>query len=132
MNKVILIGNLGKTPELRYSQSGLSICDFSIATNEGKDKVEWHRCVAFKEVADNIAKYCDKGSKVAVDGKLNTNVWNDKEGVTHYQVEIIVNFVEFLTPKTGNNNQSEQPKVQAKKNKTDNGVREYVDEDVPF
>ena len=100
LNKVILIGNLGKDPELRYTQDNKKIVSFSLATSESwkdkvtserKDKTEWHQIVIFNERLCDIAnQYLHKGSKVYIEGQLQTRKWQDKSGNEHYKTEIIL------------------------------------------
>ena len=100
LNKVILIGNLGKDPELRYTQDNKKIVSFSLATSESwkdkvtserKDKTEWHQIVIFNERLCDIAnQYLHKGSKVYLEGQLQTRKWQDKTGNEHYKTEIIL------------------------------------------
>jgi single-strand DNA-binding protein len=105
VNKVILIGNLGKKPELRYTPGGQAVAQFSVATNErwgGKDgqpaqeRTEWHRIVVWGRTAENCAQYLDKGRSVYVEGRLQTREWTDKEGQKKYTTEIIAQTVQFL------------------------------------
>ncbi|HEY0883406.1 MAG TPA: single-stranded DNA-binding protein [Archangium sp.] len=105
-NLVILIGNLGKNPELRNTGK-TSVANFSVATSEsfkdadGKPQksTEWHNVAAFGTLADTVAKYLKKGSKVYIEGRLKTRKWEDKEGVTRYSTEVIANEVKFLDAK---------------------------------
>jgi len=109
INKVILIGNLGKDPEVRYSQSGDAIATFNVATTEvwkkqdgGKEEqTEWHRIVAFKRLAEICGEYLSKGSKVYIEGRLQTRKWQDKEGGTRYTTEIVARDMKMLSPKGG-------------------------------
>ena len=99
INKVILIGNLGAKPELKYSSGGVGITNLSLATSESwmdkstgqkQEKTEWHRISVFGKLAEVITKYCDKGSKVYVEGKLQTRKYQDKSGADRYTTEIVV------------------------------------------
>ncbi|HYN78191.1 MAG TPA: single-stranded DNA-binding protein [Lamprocystis sp. (in: g-proteobacteria)] len=99
VNKVILIGNLGNEPDVRYMPSGDAVANVSIATSESwKDKntgetqerTEWHRVVFFGKIAEIVKQYLHKGSKIYVEGKLRTRKWQDKEGVERYSTEVIV------------------------------------------
>lgn len=100
VNKVILIGNLGQSPDVRYGQSGLKIISFSLATSERwkdkttgeyKEKVEWHKIVVFNEYLLEICeRYLNKGSKVYLEGSLQTRKWIDKTGIEKYTTEIIL------------------------------------------
>ncbi len=97
VNKVILIGNLGKDPEMRYMPSGEAIANFSVATSENwtdktsgdkKEATEWHRVVFFGRTAEVIGQYVKKGSKIYVEGRLQTRKWQDKEGQDRYTTEV--------------------------------------------
>ena len=105
LNKVMLIGRLGKDPELRQSNSGTSVVNFTMATSERykeqgatewTEKTEWHRCVCFGSRAEVIAKYLKKGSPVYVEGGLQTRSWDDKDGQKKYSTEIVVRDFQFL------------------------------------
>lgn len=89
INAVFLSGNLTRDPELRTTDEGKSVVSFDLATNEGNGRAEYHRCTAWEERADLIAKYCKKGNRVALQGKLSTNRY-EKEGVKRYSTEIKV------------------------------------------
>jgi single-strand DNA-binding protein len=97
LNKVMLIGNLGKDPEVRYMASGAAVANFSIATNERykdqegnwNEKPEWHRVVFFGKIAEVAGQYLNKGSKVYIEGRLQTRDWKDKEGNKRYTTEIV-------------------------------------------
>lgn len=100
VNKVILIGNLGQNPEVRSMQTGTRVCNLSIATSESwkdknsgerKEKTEWHRVVIFNEALVNLAeKYLTKGSKVYLEGQLETRKWTDKDGAEKYTTEVVL------------------------------------------
>ena len=105
INKVILVGNLGNDPEIRYTQAGAAITNISIATSETwKDKqtgqpqerTEWHRVVFFNRLAEIAGEYLRKGSKVYVEGGLRTRKWQDKEGQDRYTTEIVGNEMQML------------------------------------
>lgn len=104
VNKVIVVGNVGKDPETRYTPAGLAIASFSIATSESwKDKTtgekqertEWHRCTAFGKLAEIIGEYVKKGSQLYVEGSLRTEEY-EKDGVKRYTTKIIVNEMRML------------------------------------
>jgi single-strand DNA-binding protein len=107
LNKVMLIGNLGKDPELRYTTSGQAVCDFNIATSEvytdrdgqKQEKTEWHRVVVWARQAENCKRYLSKGSKVFVEGRLQTRDWQDQSGNKRYTTEVVAQNVQFLSPK---------------------------------
>jgi single-strand DNA-binding protein len=105
VNKVILIGNLGRDPEVRYASSGTAVCNFTMATSrtfkdkqgERKDETEWHRVVAFGRTAEVCGEYLKKGSQVYIEGRLQTRKWQDKEtGTDRYTTEILVDTMKML------------------------------------
>ena len=110
VNKVILIGNLGKKPELRYTPGGQAVANFTLATNErfgGRDgqpaqeRTEWHRIVVWGRTAENCGQYLDKGRSVYIEGRLQTREWQDKEGQKRYTTEVVATTVQFLGGKGG-------------------------------
>lgn len=109
INKVILIGNLGADPEIRRTQNGIPVTSFNIATSERwKDKdgqmqeqTEWHRIVTWDRLAEVCGEYLHKGSKVYIEGKLQTRKWQDKDGHDRWTTEVVARDVQFLTPKGG-------------------------------
>ena len=110
VNKVILVGNLGKDPEVRYTQTGSAVANFSIATSEqwndrdGKkqERTEWHNIVAWRKLAEICGQYLKKGSKVYLEGKLQTRSWDDKNtGVKRYTTEIVADDLIMLDSKGG-------------------------------
>lgn len=104
LNKVMLIGRLGRDPELRYSQSGSPVCTLNIATDESYtdregnrvDRAEWHRVVVFQKAAENCSQFLTKGSLVYVEGNLQTRKWQDQQGQDRYTTEIRAQRVQFL------------------------------------
>lgn len=106
VNKVILIGNLGKDPEIRYTPSGAAVCSFSLATSRQwkdkdgnkKEETDWHNISAFERLAELCMEYLEKGSKVFIEGRLKTDKY-EKEGQIRYLTKIIANSVQFLDGK---------------------------------
>lgn len=103
INKVILIGNLGKDPEVSYTPGGLAICKFSLATSENSvkdgqkvEKTEWHKIVTFDKLAEICGQYLVKGKQVYIEGKIQTRSWDDKDGTKKYMTEIIANTMKML------------------------------------
>ena len=104
VNRVTLIGNLGRDPELRYTQSGQAVTNFSVATNEKwKDKdgqlqerTEWHRINVWGKSAENCAQYLSKGRSVYIEGRLQTRDWEDREGNKRQTTEVVAQRVQFL------------------------------------
>jgi single-strand DNA-binding protein len=110
VNKVIIIGNLGAKPELKYLPSGQAVCELRIATNESftdkqqqkQERTEWHRVVVWGKQGENCAQYLDKGRPVYVEGRLQTRSWDDKtSGEKRYMTEIVANSVQFLGGREG-------------------------------
>ena len=107
VNKVMLIGRLGKDPEIRYTQSNNSVANFTMATDESYtnqngqkiDAAEWHRVIAWSKLADLVANYLHKGSLVYVEGKLQTRKWQDQQGQDRYTTEIVARTIQFLESK---------------------------------
>lgn len=116
LNKVLLIGNLTRDPEIRYSKSGTAVANFSIATNESwrdqqgqkQERVEFHSLVSFGKQAEVLGKYLVKGSQIYVEGKLQTRQY-EKDGQTHYATEIVVKEFTFLGVGQQSNGGSQQP-----------------------
>lgn len=105
INKVILVGNLGKDPEVRYMANGGAVCNVTLATSESwkdkqtgeqKDKTEWHNIVFYRRLAEIAGEYLKKGSQIYVEGKLQTRKWQDKNGNDRYTTEIIANEMQML------------------------------------
>ena len=110
INKVILIGNLGRDPELRYTPSGAAVCNVSIATTrnwkskdsgERMEETEWHRVVFYDRLAEIAGEYLKKGRPVYVEGRLKTRKWQDKEGKDNYTTEIIADQMQLLGGREG-------------------------------
>ena len=109
VNKVILVGNLGRDPELRYTQGGQAVANFTVATNErwtdkdgsNQERTEWHRIVVWGKQAENCAQYLQKGRSVYVEGRLQTRDWEDREGNKRTTTEIVAQAVQFLGGRGG-------------------------------
>ena len=148
VNKVILIGNLGKDPELKFLQSGQPVANFPIATSEKwkdkstgetKEQTEWHNIIMFGKLAEIAGQYLKKGSSVFVEGRLQTRKWQDKNGQDRYTTEIIANEMKMLG---GRGDQSgsqpaQQPRSQSNqdaRNKAAFGAQSPAgfDDDIPF
>ena len=104
VNKVILVGRLGRDPELRYTQSGQAVANFSLATNESwtnrdgerQERTEWHRIVVWRRLGEICGEYHSKGRQVYVEGRLQTRDWEDRDGNKRYTTEIVATDVQFL------------------------------------
>jgi len=110
VNKVILIGNLGQDPEVRYMPNGGAVCNITVATSESwkdkntgenQEKTEWHRVVMFRRLAEIAGEYLKKGSKVFIEGKLQTRKWQDQQGQDRYTTEIIADNMQMLDSRGG-------------------------------
>jgi single-strand DNA-binding protein len=121
INKVILVGNLGQDPELKYTQSGIAVATLSVATNRAwkdkddnwQDETEWHRVIVWDKAAERCSESFAKGNKVYVEGRLQTRKWQDQNGNDRYTTEIVSAVLKNLTPKDGDSSQSgrEEPPV---------------------
>lgn len=105
VNKVILIGRLGRDPEVRYTSDGTAVANFSIATSrewndktsgEKREQTEWHRIVAFRRLGEICGEYLTKGSQIYIEGRLQTREWQDKEGNKRYTTEIVADQMQML------------------------------------
>ena len=141
VNKVILVGNLGQKPEMRYTATQTAVANLSIATTESwkdkesgenRDKTEWHRVVFFGNLAEIAEKYLDKGSSVYIEGKIQTRKWQDKEGKDRWTTEVLGNQLTML----GSRNSSEP--IDDTSNSSDTPFPEddsgpgLTDDDIPF
>lgn len=122
VNKVILVGNLGQDPEVRYLPNGGAVANITLATSESwrdkatgeqKEQTEWHRVVLFGKLAEVAGEYLRKGSKVYIEGQLRTRKWTDQSGVEKYTTEVLVNVggvMQMLGGKQGGNEQGSSPR----------------------
>jgi len=148
LNKVMLIGRLGKDPEVKYTQSGMAIVKFTVATNEDwpdkstgerKERTEWHNIVAFGKLGEICGKYLAKGKQVYIEGRLQTSSW-EKDGITRYRTEIVADDMRMLDPKGaggpyagGNNAMPENEEYPPSGNHQPPGMPPgNVEDDIPF
>ena len=146
LNKVMVIGNLGADPDMKYLQSGDAVVNLSLATTdkwkdkktgEPKEKTEWHRISFFGRAAEVIAEFCSKGSSLYVEGSLQTRQY-EKEGVTHYSTEIKGRDFQFLGGGKGQDNSRSQPSSGAPEGRSEpaptkeDSKQEDFDDDIPF
>lgn len=125
VNKAILVGNVGQDPDIRFTGEGNAVANLSLATSEkykGETHTEWHKLVAFRKTAELIQQYVKKGTRLYIEGKIQTRKWEDKEGNNRYTTEIVVNNMQFLG---GDSNVQETAKPEPKKEET-------LDDDIPF
>ncbi len=150
INKVILVGNLGKDPEMKYTASGAAIANITVATseswndkqtNERVEKTEWHRVVFFRRLAEIVGEYLRKGSQVYIEGKLQTRKWQDQNGQDRYTTEIVASEMQMLGSRGGDagvrpqqgggggfraNPQPQKPEAQSQADSS------FADDDIPF
>lgn len=130
MNRVVLIGRLTADPSLRYSQSGVAIVNFTLAIDrrfknaQGEKETDFIKCIAFKQLAELVANYLSKGKQAAVDGRIQTGSYVNKDGQKVYTTDVIAENVQFLSPK--DSNPSETP------NSSGYGHEVNMDDDIPF
>ena len=153
INKVILVGNLGAKPEIKYASNGNAISNLSVATSESwtdkstgqkQDRTEWHRVSLFGKVAEIAGQYLDKGSKVYVEGKLQTRKWQDQNGQDRYTTEVVVSgfngTLQMLDRRDDMNSnpasQSSQPQSQAAPERAPAAITpvapDEFEDDIPF
>ena len=146
VNKCIIVGNLGRDPEVRYSQSGNAVCKLNVAVTERrkegdqwKDHTEWVRVVTFGKTAENAGQYLQKGRQIYVEGRLQTSSYKDKDGVEKYTTEVIASQVLFLGggehPKGEGSSRRESPEVRDTKKSSYPQEPEpsaFIDDALPF
>ena len=140
VNKVILLGRVGKDPEVRYMPNGDAAAKFSLATSEKwKDKsgeqqerTEWHNVVVYRRLAEVVGEYVKKGSQLYAEGKLQTRKWQDKEGVDRYTTEVICDKVDFIGTKSAGSGNTPAPTGNQGADATNTGSNPDWDEDIPF
>src|SRR5512139_2557537 len=138
VNKVILVGNLGADPDMRYTPSGQGVCELRVATSESwndkngqrQERTEWHRVVVWGKRAEVCSKYLSKGRQVYVEGRIQTRTYDDKDGVKRYITEIIANDVQFLGGKGGGGGDSAPADTGGGVDTTQFG--RGPDDDIPF
>jgi single-strand DNA-binding protein len=145
VNKVILIGNLGKDPEVKYTPSGTAVAKFSLATNERykdkggewQDRTEWHNIVAWQRLAEIVGEYVKKGSKLYIEGRLQTSSWDDKEsGQKRYKTEVVANDLVLLSGRSEDEGSSRSRGASASagmdQRTPERETAQITDEDIPF
>ena len=156
VNKVILVGNLGKDPEMKYTASGAAIANVTVATSESwndkqtgerVDKTEWHRVVAFQRLAEIMGEYLKKGSQVYIEGKLQTRKWQDQNGQDRWTTEVVANEMQMLGARGGESagrpqqsqggqgggfRSNQRPSQQAEPQSQPQADSGFADDDIPF
>ena len=142
VNKVIILGNVGKDPEVRYMQNGDSVVSVSVATSEywkdknsgeSKENTEWHRVTFYRKLAEVAANYLRKGSSVYIEGRLETKKWTDKSGVERYTTGIVASEMKMLgkAPEAGERQAAPEQHTRPVKAQPAHGF-EDMDDDIPF
>ncbi len=138
INKVILVGNLGKDPDMRYTAGGDAVANLSIATSESwndnqtgekKEKTEWHRVVFFRRIAEVCGEYLKKGSSVYIEGSLRTRDWEDDQGNKRYTTEIIGREMQMLGGRRSEDNMDQSPQMNSSSPQAEEGL---IDDEIPF
>ena len=138
INKVILVGNLGKDPDMRYTAGGDAVANLSIATSESwndnqtgekKEKTEWHRVVFFRRIAEVCGEYLKKGSSVYIEGSLRTRDWEDDQGNKRYTTEIIGREMQMLGGRRSEDNMDQSPQMNSSSPQPEEGL---IDDESPF
>lgn len=146
INKVILIGNLGRDPEVRYMPSGGAVANLAVATSEtwkdkntgeNQERTEWHRVVMFGRLGEIAGEYLKKGSKVYLEGKLQTRKWQGQDGQDRYTTEIVANEMQMLDSRGGGSSdfgggRSTQQSAPPASSGNDAGFDQGFDDDIPF
>lgn len=152
VNKVILIGNLGNDPEVRYTPNGNAVANVTLATSttwrdkqtgELQERTEWHRIAFFNRLAEIVGEYLRKGSKTYIEGSLRTRKWQDKNGIDRYTTEVIANEMHMLDSRGSNNHQSNQSNYEgsSRSNSSSDSMTQKTsasnadsdfDDDIPF
>jgi len=139
MNKWIGMGRLTRDPEVRYSQSGSAVANFSVAIDrrykrDGETTADFFNCTAFGKTGEFVEKYLRKGIKVVIEGELQNNNYEDKNGTKHYSVQIIVNQIEFAESKSSQANSNDTAELEANAPADDGfmNIPDGIDEELPF
>ena len=141
VNKVILVGNVGKAPEVKYSPGGTPVAKFSLATNERfkdrsgewQERVEWHSVIAWQQLAEIVGEYVASGCKLYIEGKLQTSSWEDRHsGQTKYRTEVVARDIVLLGPRVSAAGDRQDPHDEAEQTPTHPAETADDLEDIPF
>ncbi|MDW0113796.1 single-stranded DNA-binding protein [Sporosarcina saromensis] len=151
INRIVLVGRLTKKPEIKYSQSGVPVCRFTLAVNrtftnqQGEKEADFPNVVTFRKTAENVANFLDKGSLVGLEGRIQTSSFDGQDGKRVFMTDVVADSVQFLEPKNNNreNTDREQPQYQNSQQQnytrtdedpfaTGRGPIEVSDDDLPF
>ncbi len=143
VNKVILVGHLGKDPEVKYTASGAAVCRFSLATNgtfknkagEAQKRTEWHSIVAWGKLAEICGEYLTKSRQVYIEGSIRTRKWKDRDGNERKSYDIVARYMQMLSPSTNGNGakpQATKPAQASQPSEDDNPFRQDESSEIPF
>ncbi|RPJ17014.1 MAG: single-stranded DNA-binding protein [Desulfobacteraceae bacterium] len=142
INKAIIVGRLGRDPEIRYTPGGVAVANFSVATseewkdkesNEKKERTEWHRIVAFGKLGEICGEYLSKGKMIYVEGRIQTRSWEDKDGNKKYTTEIVASDVQFLDRKdSGSGDYAGKGSDKPERGAAGPAYHDSKDDDIPF
>ncbi|MRT91452.1 single-stranded DNA-binding protein [Ancylomarina sp. 16SWW S1-10-2] len=139
VNKVILVGNVGADPDVKYLENGVAVCRLSLATNETytrkEEKVtqtEWHRLVLWRKLAETAEKHVKKGDLLYVEGRLRSNSWEDKEGIKRYTTEIFVDSFKFIGSRGDKEVQTSNVVEKSQTQSSEANAAEDATDDLPF
>jgi single-strand DNA-binding protein len=143
VNKAMIVGRLGRDPEIRYTPGGVAVANFSVATseewkdkesNEKKERTEWHRIVAFGKLGEICGEYLSKGKLVYIEGRIQTRSWEDKDGNKKYTTEIVASDVQFLDKKDSGSGDYPRKGQDDKPERGAGGTayHDSKDDDIPF
>jgi single-strand DNA-binding protein len=143
VNKVIIVGNVGRDPEVRYTQSGRAVASFSVATSERfqdkdgqtQERTEWHRVVAWARLAEICGEYLRKGKQVYIEGRLQTRDWEDKDGHKRYTTEVVANEMQMLDRRgedSGNYNEDSSARGSSGGDPVSQATSGGGDDEIPF
>ena len=137
MNHFVGIGRLTRDPDVRYTQSGKAVASFTLAIDRrqgtnGETQADFVACVAWEKTADVISRYCTKGKKIAVEGRIQTRSYEAKDGTKRYATEVVVQSMEFCDSKGGGQDGSTSPAASPEQQGIFDGSRAVADSDIPF
>ena len=139
VNKAIIVGNIGRDPEVRYAPSGTAVCNLSVATTrawktkdgEKQEETEWHRVVCYDKLAEIAGEWLKKGAAVYFEGRLKTRKWQDKDGIDRYTTEIVGEQMQMLGGRDSAPQSEKKPAAQKPAAKKADGF-DSMDDDIPF
>ena len=142
MNKIIIIGNLGRDPEMRYTQNGSAVTSFSVASNrkyttregERRDETEWFNCSAWGKLAETVQQYLQKGSKVYVEGRLTTRQYQTQSGENRTSIDVMLTEIQFLDSRSDQGDRNQEPRGYYNQGNQSSRSTAYEDavDDLPF